>query len=114
MMLKDRVLLITNVEKFAGHGTTRVREGKQQAADQHRLRVVADGGQHVALWERVDQDIRRHPNFADILTLLDLKDPAKSAKVHDLVVAQYRAFTCRDLSIRWERRGVGPGDVDLL
>ena len=24
MMLKDRVLLITNVEKFAGHGTTRV------------------------------------------------------------------------------------------
>ena len=24
MMLKDRVLLVTNVEKFAGHGTTRV------------------------------------------------------------------------------------------
>ncbi len=24
MLLKDRVILITNVEKFAGHGTTRV------------------------------------------------------------------------------------------
>ena len=24
MLLKDRVMLITNVEKFAGHGTTRV------------------------------------------------------------------------------------------
>src|ERR1700750_2224891 len=24
MMLKDRVLLITNVEKFAGHGTTQI------------------------------------------------------------------------------------------
>ncbi len=24
MLLKDRVVLITNVEKFAGHGTTRV------------------------------------------------------------------------------------------
>ena len=24
MLLKDQVLLITNVEKFAGHGTTRV------------------------------------------------------------------------------------------
>ena len=24
MLLKDRVILITNVEKFAGHGTTQV------------------------------------------------------------------------------------------
>ena len=28
MLLKDRVILITNVEKFAGHGTTRVALGQ--------------------------------------------------------------------------------------
>ena len=45
MLLKDRVILITNVEKFAGHGTTEVAlaQGATVLAHDPRFRNRARG-----------------------------------------------------------------------
>ncbi len=44
---------------------------------------------------------------ADILQLLALNDPAKSAKVHSVIVAQYRALRARDEAIDTMLKSLG-------
>ena len=46
MLLKDRVILITNVEKFAGHGTTRVALGEGATVLAHDPTFEAPTARH--------------------------------------------------------------------
>ena len=46
MLLKDRVMLITNVEKFAGHGTTEVALARARRCLAHDPSFQEPGARH--------------------------------------------------------------------